>query len=373
MRKGGDMGPVTKERFNVEKYIKDNMLDQYFPPELLQKVVDNKSNINNISFSEGKVSFQFTTTTARDNFAKSISEEYKAKKEYSYGLAFNVDALTRMYSKLADVSSDISSLSKEKSGDFELQSRLEMAEVQKSTEAIKENVNQMEKLVAEMEKESVSKEKKGWWAKYKDDFKSLKDIPDAIKYYKEKDVLEERVKLVKIMQKLSKMHQETKKQLDVETGENRERIEKIAQQQAAILSKLEEIEKARQRTVKASKSKENKKETAKQEQKPQASAGTELKSMAFSFKNQKEKEAFDKLLSKNTSVSNLVNQVKNPKWTPRFSEAIELDPKDDKSLVKSLKPVLKENINYEHQYTFSVKLHFRLKADVIEVRAEKMQ
>ena len=362
------MGPVTKERFNVEKYVKDNMLDQYFPPELLQKVLDNKSNINNISFSEGKVALQFTTTTARDNFAKSIDAEYKAKKEYSYGLMFSVDNLTHVYSKLADVSSDISSLSKETSGGIELQVKPELAEVQKSTEAIKENVSQMETLVAEMEKQSVSKEKKSFWKSYLEDIKTLKGALDISKNWE--DALDATMKYAN---KTAKSNKELRQQLKTEKEENRDRLENLATQVSELYSKVEEMEKARQRTGKASKVKEAKKESAKQEQKLSSSTETELKSMVFSFKNQKEKEAFDRILSKNTSISNLVNQVKNPKWTPRFSESVELDPKDDKSLVKSLKPVLKENINYVHQYTFSVKLHFKLKADVIEVRAEKMQ
>ncbi|MEM3369869.1 MAG: hypothetical protein QXE90_03415 [Candidatus Micrarchaeia archaeon] len=251
-----------------------------------------------------------------------------------------------------------------------------IADIQKSTEVVSNAISEMEETLEKIESKA---KKETWWTKFKEDFKSLKDLPDLVKYASSKKNLSEIERYVTAMQKIIKLHQETKKRLEQEKGENKEKIEKLEQS-------LEEIKQEFQKYLSSKESAKNKKKeegsiTVVKEQKEK---NKEEKPSSTVNKNQQkiktdlilldeENTKFKSLINNCNQVMNTINQVNNKEWSSNFSEPITLDlnNKDSKKLYDFLKNKLTKDVDYIYDLSKVNRLHLTLKDNGLEVIVEK--
>ncbi len=254
-------------------------------------------------------------------------------------------------------------------------SSVPLTDIQKSTEAVSNAISEMEKT---LEKIDSKTKKETWWTRFKEDFKSLKDLPDLVKYASSKKDTDEIERYVNAMQKIIKLHQETKKELEKEKGENKEKIERLEKSLNEIRQTFEKYV-ASKESAKEKKKEEKSIQTGKEQKKEEKEKeqdkekGKQKEASKTLVLTGKENTLLQSLINNCSQVKNLISQVNSKDWSSNFSEPITLDlnDKNSKKLYDFLVSRVVKDVEYIYEISKTNKLHLTLKDNGLNVIAEK--
>lgn len=250
MGEGGKMTQVQKEKFDIDKFIKE-YLDQVAPNSFIEKIKSNKD-IKLLRSDKEGIIIEFKDETSRNKFFDSLDKGYKAEKYYRFGIKISSDDFINMYREEAEKLEREKQIIEEiKPEEIEISS-VPVTEIKSSTQSIEASISDMENVLDKLEPESKDKSKKlrtfiEWSKEYFEDTKTVlrfaKDYFSG-KYKDEKLKAEEtRQKLIQTLSEKNKeliqKLNEVRKELAVEKEENKLKIAELEKKQQDILKQQE--------------------------------------------------------------------------------------------------------------------------------------
>ncbi|MEM3455586.1 MAG: hypothetical protein QXT72_03405 [Candidatus Micrarchaeia archaeon] len=246
MKEGGKMTQVQKEKFDIDKFIKD-YLDQVAPNSFIEKIRLN-NDIKLIRSDREGIIIEFKDESPRNKFLESLDKGYNAKKYYRFGIKINLDDLIKMYREEAEKLEQQKVIEEVKPQEIEISS-IPIAEIQESTQSLEQSIKEMEKVIDKIQPEQKNKSDKlktikKWTKEYFEDTKTVLKFAREYLSGKYKDEVmkaeETKQKLIQLLtnknKELTEKLMEVKKELAVEKEENKQKIAELERRQQEILA-----------------------------------------------------------------------------------------------------------------------------------------